>query len=100
MWYGPVALAGVLLFVANNGLFIWDRLKPTEIFVEATRKPLRLLSIGFGLAKRVVSCSMVVACMIESMNRCRSLALDSVDPISMSTIESKSEFFMTILLFS
>lgn len=38
MWYGPVALAGVLLFVANNGLFIWDRLKPTEIFVEATRK--------------------------------------------------------------
>jgi len=37
-WYGPVALAGFLFFIAINGLTIWDRLKSTEINVEATRK--------------------------------------------------------------
>ena len=38
MWYGPVALAGVLFFLANNGLSIWDRTKASEIFVEASSK--------------------------------------------------------------
>ena len=38
LWYGPVALAGVLFFLATNGLSIWDRTKSSDIFVEASSK--------------------------------------------------------------
>jgi len=43
-WYGPVALAGVLFFLANNGLSIWDRTKSADILVEGKSKAMAILS--------------------------------------------------------
>lgn len=59
LWYGPVALAGVLFFLTNNGLAIWDRLKPTEIFVEASKK--FVMDVKPDAAKIVVTAKFLLA---------------------------------------
>lgn len=59
LWYGPVALAGALFFLTNNGLAIWDRLQPTEIFVEASKK--FVMDVKPDAAKIVITAKFLLA---------------------------------------